>query len=246
MASGFVRRHMSRQPDSRYERIKINNPFKSRSLDEIDQLSEAMAGKVDDSAHTREIFRIAGRIAYNPPGWEEAVGSQLSDRERRLLDEERNNGLFAQTKALLFTTLSLWLSAVMQGWIQSILNSSNLSWGRQLGVGDATKNLSALHRQAGTNASVYLIAAGACCLSDPLQSRLLGRRGMLFTAAVLCLAAGIGAACTDHWTQLLGCRVLLGIAMGLKASVTSVFAAEVSPCHLRYVVHRRTSCIVVS
>lgn len=233
MASEFVQRHMSRQPDTRYERIKINNPFKSRSLDDIDQLSEAMASEIDDSAHTREIFRTAGRIAYNPPGWEEAVGSQLSEGERHLLDQERNNGLFAQTKALLFTTLALWLSAIMQGWIQSMLNSTNISWGDQLGVGNTTTDLSALHRQAGTNASVYFIAAGACCLSDPLQSRLLGRRGVLFVAAVFCLAAGIGAACTDHWTQLLGCRVLLGIAMGLKASVTSIFAAEVSPCHLR-------------
>lgn len=122
---------------------------------------------------------------------------------------------------------------MMQGWLQSTLNGSNLSWGYQLGVGNTTADLPALHRQAGTNASVYLIAAGACFLADPLQARLLGRRGMLFTAAVLCLAAGVGAACTEHWTQLLGCRVLLGIAMGLKASVTSVFAAEVSPCHLR-------------
>lgn len=63
---------------------------------------------------------------------------------------------------------------------------------------------------------------------------------MLFTAAIFCLAAGIGSACTHHWTQLLGCRVLLGIAMGLKASVTAVFAAEISPCHLRYVTRFRS------
>lgn len=239
---------MSRRPDDEYERIKyamfphtlhtadqfrLNNPFKSKSLDDIDKLSRAIADEIDDSPHTRDIFNKAGRIAYNPPGWEEAVGHLLTEQEKLTLKGERKNQLPGQTKPLLFTTLALWLSAIMQGWIQSTLNGANLTWTQQLDVGDTTIDLSALYRQAGTNASVYLIAAGACCLSDPLQSRLLGRRDVLFVAAVFCLAAGVGAACTDHWTQLLGCRVLLGIAMGLKASVTSVFAAEVSPCHLR-------------
>lgn len=43
----------------------------------------------------------------------------------------------------------------------------------------------------------------------------------------------IGCALCDTWQQLLGCRLLLGIGMGVKASVVAVFAAEVAPAHIR-------------
>lgn len=43
----------------------------------------------------------------------------------------------------------------------------------------------------------------------------------------------VGSALCQTWQQLLACRAILGIGMGLKASVVPVFAAEVSPPHIR-------------
>lgn len=68
------------------------------------------------------------------------------------------------------------------------------------------------------------------------------------------LSSVIGCACTHTWRQLLACRVLLGLGMGIKASVgeqdschfpsglsdidlvfdlVPVYAAEVAPAHIR-------------
>ena len=179
------------------------------------------------------VLKVAGRIAYNPPGWDEAVGKDLTDEEKFVLANERKQKLWQQTKAFKLTVVVVWLSAMIQGWIQSTLNGANLTWAEQLGVQGVSTSMPALYRQAGSNASVYLVAAGACWLSDPLQSKLLDRRGVIFVAAVLCFSAGIGAACTQHWTQLLGCRIIMGIAMGLKASVSTLLLVEGSTCHLR-------------
>ena len=66
-------------------------------------------------------------------------------------------------------------------------------------------------------------------------------------SAILILASTIGAACvpgnvpdpgeepepSDQWKLLLACRTFMGIGMGCKATVITVFAAEVSPSHLR-------------
>ena len=71
-------------------------------------------------------------------------------------------------------------------------------------------------------------------MSDPLQSKHLGRRGAIFVSACLCVMAAIGAACATEWWQELIWRLVLGIGLGAKASVTPVFGAEVSPSHLRY------------
>jgi MFS family permease len=50
---------------------------------------------------------------------------------------------------------------------------------------------------------------------------------------MLILASMIGGACVRTWQELLACRVILGIGMGTKASVVPVFAAEISPAHIR-------------
>ena len=61
----------------------------------------------------------------------------------------------------------------------------------------------------------------------------LGRRGAIFLSGFICMAAFIGAACTHNWQQLLICRAILGLGLGAKASTTPIFAAEISPSHLR-------------
>jgi MFS family permease len=69
-------------------------------------------------------------------------------------------------------------------------------------------------------------------LSDPINHRI-GRRGTIFLAAIFSLLAPIGSAATQKWGQLVACRILLGIGMGLKEVTVPVFSAEVAPTNIR-------------
>ena len=61
----------------------------------------------------------------------------------------------------------------------------------------------------------------------------LGRRGVIFIAAIFSLLAPIGTACVQHWWEMLITRGLLGIGMGLKEVTVPVFSAEVAPTNIR-------------
>ena len=56
---------------------------------------------------------------------------------------------------------------------------------------------------------------------------------MIFLAAIFSLCAPIGAGLSQKWGQLVACRVLLGIGMGLKEVTVPVFSAEVAPRTIR-------------
>lgn len=69
-------------------------------------------------------------------------------------------------------------------------------------------------------------------MNDPFNNYI-GRRGTIFISAVFCLITPIGSAVTRNWYQLLICRLLMGIGMGLKASTVPIFSAEVVPASVR-------------
>lgn len=52
-------------------------------------------------------------------------------------------------------------------------------------------------------------------------------------AAIFSLLSPIGSALTQTWGQLVACRILLGIGMGLKEVTVPVFSAENSPANIR-------------
>jgi MFS family permease len=62
---------------------------------------------------------------------------------------------------------------------------------------------------------------------------MIGRRGTIFIAAIFSLIAPFGMAVTQTWGQLVACRVLLGIGMGLKEVTVPVFSAENAPTSVR-------------
>ena len=78
----------------------------------------------------------------------------------------------------------------------------------------------------------YLPITSAAWLSDPVNEYL-GRRGTIFIAAIFSLLAPIGSACTQTYPELIVCRILLGIGMGLKEVTVPVFSAENSPANIR-------------
>ncbi len=109
-------------------------------------------------------------------------------------------------------------------------NGANLQWPKQLGL----NNLEGCQPQgreawifAIVNAMPYFAASIiGCWLSDPVSEKFFGRRAPICLSAVIILASIIGSALTQTWQQLLGCRALLGIGMGLKAAVVPVFVSK--------------------
>jgi MFS family permease len=65
-------------------------------------------------------------------------------------------------------------------------------------------------------------------ISDPFNDWI-GRRGTIFIAAIFSLIAPFGMALCQTWGQLVACRMLLGIGMGLKEVTVPVFSAENAP-----------------
>lgn len=61
----------------------------------------------------------------------------------------------------------------------------------------------------------------------------IGRRGAIFVGAIFSLLGPIGQAVAQTWPQILVCRILLGIGMGLKEVTVPVFSAENAPATIR-------------
>jgi MFS family permease len=61
----------------------------------------------------------------------------------------------------------------------------------------------------------------------------LGRRGTIWIGAIFSLLSPIGTAVSQTWGQMVACRILLGIGMGLKEVTVPVFTAEVAPANIR-------------
>ena len=125
-------------------------------------------------------------------------------------------------------------------WDQTGSNGANLTFAQTFGIPDSGAECTAdgsCERNSWiigfVNASPYIaIALFTAWLSDPIND-LLGRRGTIFIAAVFSLLAPIGSGLTQKWGQLVACRVMLGIGMGLKEVTVPVFSAEVVPATVR-------------
>ncbi|ETN38614.1 uncharacterized protein HMPREF1541_06651 [Cyphellophora europaea CBS 101466] len=225
------------------KRYQLDNPL-FHHYSNIDVAARAFAKEIDAD---EELCIKAARIACDPPTWDSVEGR--TEVESRALRDEREQGFFQQPKALKIAIITLCFSAMVQGWIQSVINGANQTlpeyFGWKLDEPGApgqpgehrwVNNGPAIWKFAGINAITYLTAGiFGCWVSDPLQSSLLGRRGAIFASACLCVMASIGAASVQksHWWHLLIWRALLGLGLGAKASVTPIFGAEISPNHLR-------------
>ncbi|KAJ0305444.1 hypothetical protein COL516b_005138 [Colletotrichum fioriniae] len=83
------------------------------------------------------------------------------------------------------------------------------------------------------NSAPYMaICVIACWLSDPV-SNWFGRRGAIFLGAIFSILGPVGQALCQTWPQILICRILLGMGMGLNEVTVPVFSAENSPPNIR-------------
>lgn len=179
----------------------------------------------------RDIIRKGALVAKDPSGYEDITGVDSLDQDeiRALRDEVLHK--WRIPRALYLTVLTCSVGAAVQGWDQTGSNGANLEFPDAFGIGSESiydKSLVGL-----VNAAPYIgTALAGCWVSDPINS-LLGRRGTIFVSAHFCLWPVLASAFCNTWVQLLGCRILLGVGMGIKASTVPIYAAESTPAPIR-------------
>jgi MFS family permease len=109
-------------------------------------------------------------------------------------------------------------------------------WPSELGVHiEAGGSRGDVWKFGAVNAIVWFSAAVlGPLLVDPIcYSRLFGRRGSVFLAAMFSLASSIGGSRATSWKRYLVARLLLGIGIGAKASIVPIWESEILPPNKR-------------
>lgn len=187
---------------------------------------------VDAYGLDREMMRRGALLAENP----DLQSLNFSEEELEALRSEKVHR-WRHPLAMYMTIFLCSLGACVQGWDQTGANGANLSFPQEFGIPisnatdpDFEKNnwLVGL-----VNAGPYLGAVGCSVwLSDPIN-HYIGRRGAIFLAAIFCIVAPLGSAFTRNWWELLICRLILGLGVGLKEVTAPVLAAENAPKEIR-------------
>ncbi|TGO10866.1 hypothetical protein BTUL_0123g00080 [Botrytis tulipae] len=176
---------------------------------------------------------IKGALVAQSPHHADKI-TELDDEDRRVLEEEVTHR-WKHPKQLYMTIILNSVAAAIQG-----ANGANLTFGEALGIPDTGPTCEAqgtCEKNAWIIGAINAMPYIAICLftawiSDPVN-HYIGRRGTIFVAAIFSLIAPIGMACSQTYGQLMACRVLLGIGMGLKEVTVPVFSAENSPTSIR-------------
>lgn len=204
-----------------------------KSLSQVKTEARQLARKINDENPDNDLFDRAAEVARDPPNYETVTG--LTQLEKAALKDEKTTRPWQQPAAMRRGWALLCVSALVQGWAESIANVANLTWPIYFEL-DIEKSTADRFVFAGVN-SVTWFAAGilGCALADPLQSWLpwLGRRGMILVASCLCLVGAIGSATSSTWQMLMAFRVVFGAGLGAKACTTPIYATEIAPSHLR-------------
>ncbi|KAK1622074.1 hypothetical protein BDP81DRAFT_485716 [Colletotrichum phormii] len=182
-------------------------------------------------------FEKGALAAQSPKAYEDIP--ELTEDDRAILTNEIEHR-WRHPKALYFTILMNSVSAAIQGWDQTGSNGANLSFPQAFGIadkGEACVIAGTCARNSwiigAINSAPYMaICVIACWLSDPVNNWF-GRRGAIFLGAIFSILGPVGQALCQTWPQILVCRVLLGMGMGLKEVTVPVFSAENSPPNIR-------------
>ncbi|KAK8923300.1 hypothetical protein H634G_10388 [Metarhizium anisopliae BRIP 53293] len=209
---------------------KIKNPL-------IGIPRRVLLGNVDefcrekDLGDYRDLIRRGALVAQDPTGYEDITGSQaLSQEEIESLRAEVLHK-WRIPKVLYLTIITCSIGAAVQGWDQTGSNGANLIFPHVFGIESPSVHDKLIVGLV--NAAPYIgTALAGCWLSDPINSHI-GRRGTIFVAANFCLWPVLASAFCNTWQQLFGCRLLLGVGMGTKASTVPIYAAENSPAPIR-------------
>ena len=177
------------------------------------------------------LLKRGALVAQDPNGYEDITGPEaLSEEEKTALRVEVEHK-WRLPMRLYLTIATCSIGAAVQGWDQTGTNGANIFFPPLFGIGsNSTRDRYLLGL---VNAGPYIGSAFlGCWLSDPINNWI-GRRGVIFFSAHFCLWPVIGQAFCNNWEQLLICRLLMGIGMGVKASTVPIYAAENSPAAIR-------------
>ncbi|KAI3558852.1 hypothetical protein CABS02_00892 [Colletotrichum abscissum] len=220
---------------------EIKNPLKGIPKAQLLEQVTAYRRKHDLPEDILPLLKKGALVAQNPALFESI--EELDEAERDALRQEVTHR-WKHPWALYYTIILNSIAAAIQGWDQTGSNGANLSFPTALGIpdtagsscgpvaneGDCAKNSWIIGL---VNSMPYItICLFAGWISDPLND-LLGRRGVIFIAAIFSLLAPFGMALSQTWGQLAACRMLLGLGMGLKEVTVPVFSAENSPTLIR-------------
>ncbi|KAG6115431.1 hypothetical protein E4U13_002780 [Claviceps humidiphila] len=221
---------------------EIENPLRHLSRDELFEKVSVF----HDHKHLQDhidlsLLQRGALVAQNPANFEAL--DLLDDVEKNALRQEHTHR-WKHPWALYYTIILNSIAAAIQGWDQTGSNGANLSFPDALGIPDSKGSSCGPVANEGecaknswiiglVNSMPYItICLFAGWLSDPLND-LLGRRGVIFIAAIFSLLAPFGMGLSQTWGQLAACRMLLGLGMGLKEVTVPVFSAENSPAIIR-------------
>ncbi|KAF1363524.1 D-xylose-proton symporter [Lizonia empirigonia] len=215
---------------------EIRNPL--TDVPKAELLSDVSLFAKEHQLEEIEPLLIKGALVAQSPALFEEI-EELDDGDRTAFREEVTHR-FKLPKMLYYTVILNSIAAAIQGWDQTGSNGANLTFAQSFGIPDSGDQCTADGSCESNswiigfvNASPYIaIALFTAWLSDPVND-FLGRRGTIFVAAVFSLLAPIGSGLTQKWGQLVACRVMLGIGMGLKEVTVPVFSAEVVPATVR-------------
>ncbi|KAH9214579.1 putative polyol transporter 5 [Leptodontidium sp. 2 PMI_412] len=215
---------------------EIKNPLIGIPKDQLLQDVKEFAAEYDITELTP--YLIKGALVAQNPHYIDNI-HELDDEDRRVLSEEISHK-WKHPRILYMTIVLNSIAACVQGWDQTGSNGANLTFAIQMGISDNRDYCftdSVCSRNSWlvgfVNSAPYIaICLFAAWISDPVN-HFLGRRGTIFIAAVFSVLAPIGSGLTQKWGQLVACRVLLGLGMGLKEVTVPVYSAEIAPTSIR-------------
>lgn len=164
------------------------------------------------------IFEKGALIAQNPDGFEEF--SELDDEDKYYLRREITHK-FHLPKALYFTVAVCSLGSAVQGWDNTGANGANLSFPVEFGIADNGWLVGFV------NTAPTISGLCAAWLADPLNNWL-GRRGVIFLTGLFCIFPVLGQAFTQTWWELLICRLIKGVGMGIKITTIPIMVSHFS------------------
>ncbi|KAK7755383.1 hypothetical protein SLS62_002610 [Diatrype stigma] len=211
--------YMFNEPMTAGRPITIDNPF----LTFDDTVLNPRTGKTEleeyvwDFACRSELddkvrlLIFGARLARDKHEAITRYGGDISARDRLLIDNEKEAGFWQQSKTVRATIMIASLAGSIQGWTQSINNAVNSDMPVDLGLCIGT-NKSHCHPSAkdlwtfGMLNAIPLLSAGlfGVIVADPLQERVLGRRGSVMVSTIITITSTIAASMTHTVAQLAG------------------------------------------
>ncbi|KAG5950808.1 hypothetical protein E4U53_004373 [Claviceps sorghi] len=221
---------------------EIENPLQNLSREELLAKVGAFHQQKDlQDDISISLLQKGALVAQDPANFENL--DLLDEADKTALRQEVTHR-WRHPWPLYYTIILNSIAAAIQGWDQTGSNGANLSFPVALGIPDAKGSSCGPVASEGecaknswiiglVNSMPYItICLFAGWISDPLNNWL-GRRGVIFVAAIFSLLAPFGMGLSQTWGQLAASRMLLGIGMGLKEVTVPVFSAENSPAIIR-------------